>query len=251
MFAEPQQTQFDLNWRMFGVPIRVHPLFWLVSAILGWNLTRIDFRLLLLWIACVFVSILLHEFGHVLMGQVFGARGHIVLYGMGGLAVGSSDLRNRWQRVAVYFAGPGIGFLFVGLIWLALKALNPEMLTTWVDDAIDFLFWINLAWGLVNLLPVFPLDGGRVSREVCEWMTPANGRRVAYGISMVIAGLLALNALSMEVMRRTLLGTDVSWIPPVLGGYWIALLFGWMAYDSYLLLQHESYRRPWDKEEEF
>src|SRR5207302_5403914 len=60
---------------------------------------------LLIWIACTFVSILIHELGHVFMGRLFGSHGHIVLYSFGGLAIGSSALRSRWQRIAVYFAG--------------------------------------------------------------------------------------------------------------------------------------------------
>jgi hypothetical protein len=48
----------------------------------------------------MFISILVHELSHVLMGQAFGAYGHIVLYGFGGLAVGSNQLNVRWQRVA-------------------------------------------------------------------------------------------------------------------------------------------------------
>ena len=101
MFFEPQQTQYDLNFRLLGVPVRIHPWFWLMSAILGWDLVKTGpdgFLLLVLWIACVFVSILVHEFGHIFMGVVFGSRGHVVLYGMGGLAIGSADVRNRWGR---------------------------------------------------------------------------------------------------------------------------------------------------------
>ena len=66
---------------------------------------------LVLWIICVFVSILIHEMGHVLMGRLFGAEGHIVLYSFGGLAIGSKRLADRWQRIAVSFAGPLAQFI--------------------------------------------------------------------------------------------------------------------------------------------
>src|SRR4051794_3104022 len=99
MLTEPNYTQFDLRWRMFGIPVRVHPAFWLVSAIYGWDFVQGgELRLLLVWIACVFVSVLLHELGHVLTGMLFGSRGHIVLYSFGGLAIGSNAVRNRSQR---------------------------------------------------------------------------------------------------------------------------------------------------------
>ena len=74
---------------------------------------------LAIWVACVFVSILLHEFGHVWAGKAFGTDGSIVLYSFGGLAIGASDLRHRWQRVVVYLAGPGIQLALYGALWFA------------------------------------------------------------------------------------------------------------------------------------
>src|SRR5438105_4366565 len=118
LFLEPERTPYDWNWRIFGIPVRVHPLFWLISVILGWDTVHEGFQYLLLWIGCVFVSILVHELGHVFMGQVFGSPGYIVLHSFGGLAVGSSALQNRWKRIAVYFAGPLAGFLLYLPIWL-------------------------------------------------------------------------------------------------------------------------------------
>src|SRR5262245_25627915 len=95
---EPDRTSFDLNFRVLGTSVRVHPLFWLISALMGGDLLRLGLEYLLLWVACVFVSILLHEFGHVLVGRLFGSNGSIVLYSLGGLAVGSNALASRWQR---------------------------------------------------------------------------------------------------------------------------------------------------------
>src|SRR5579872_1495033 len=81
VFREPDRTPYDLRWRMLGTDVRVHPFFWLFSAVLGWN----EFSrpgggvgYLALWVGCVFVSVLLHEFGHVFMGRLFGADAHIV-----------------------------------------------------------------------------------------------------------------------------------------------------------------------------
>ena len=92
---------------MFGIDVRVHPLFWVMSAVLGWGwyLER-NFAYLFLWVMCVFVSVLLHELGHVVVGRLFGSQGHILLYSFGGLAIGSTDLRHRWQRLP-QGRGPG------------------------------------------------------------------------------------------------------------------------------------------------
>src|SRR6516162_1607753 len=125
--AEPDRTSLDLQWRMFGTSVRVHPFFWLVAAFLGWP--AVDqaggLRFLAIWIVCVFISILLHEFGHVFVGRLFGSAGHIVLYGLGGLAIGSNNLSNRWQRIAVSFAGPAAQLLLFGLVY-GLIWLRPS-----------------------------------------------------------------------------------------------------------------------------
>src|SRR5438105_12992959 len=107
MFFEPSRTQFDLNFSLFGIHVRVHPAFWIVALVFGSSALNDGLVFLLVWVACLFVSILIHEMGHVLAGMCFGSRGNIVLYSFGGLAVGSSELESRWQRVVVFLAGPG------------------------------------------------------------------------------------------------------------------------------------------------
>src|SRR5436309_653190 len=150
---DPGDTPYDLRWRMLGTDVRVTPWFWLGSVILGWSAIKLGFIYLVLWVACVFVSILVHEFGHVLMGRVFGSWGYIVLYSFGGLAVGSSNVRRWWQRVLVSLAGPGAGFvllaLVIAIVLVTPATLNPTMLVICSD-----LIAINLFWGLINLLPV-------------------------------------------------------------------------------------------------
>jgi Zn-dependent protease len=242
---EPQRTQFDLHFRIFRIPVRVHPMFWLFSALLGWNYIRLGVEYVLLWVGCTFVSILVHELGHVFMGMAFGSRAHIVLYSFGGLAVGSNAQRYRWQRIAVSFAGPLAGFVLYGLVVLfdmnMLPRIDPEGDMLILGAAVRMLLFMNLAWGLLNLLPVWPLDGGQISREVCTGLSPRNGLRVSLGISLVVAGLLAVNAL-MAANGRPLL--------PFLrfGGIYVAILFAMLALESFQLLQQAAQgygETPW------
>src|SRR4051812_37327197 len=65
MLLEPQTTEWDLRWMMFGIPVRVHPFFWLVCLLMGQSALELGVLYLLAWIGCVFVSILVHELGHV------------------------------------------------------------------------------------------------------------------------------------------------------------------------------------------
>jgi Zn-dependent protease len=261
---EPNQTPYDLHWRMFGISVRVHPMFWLLSFILGFESVRLGFTYLLIWMACVFVSVLIHELGHVWMGLVFGSHGRIVLYSFGGLAIGSNHLDKRWQRIAVCFAGPMAGFLLLGVLllglWLRDRQLFPAYLQIpklylglpverWELRALrntigqlEFfvvtqMIFINMMWGLINLLPIWPLDGGQISRDVCESLSRDRGLTWSLGISMVLAGILAIHSLLAEYGRRLL--------PLDFGDMFSAILFGLLALQSFQLLQHAQSQRRW------
>jgi Zn-dependent protease len=274
---EPNETAWDLRWRMFGIPVRVHPMFWLLAALLGGHTLRMGVQYLLMWIACVFISILIHELGHVVMGMFFGTQGRIVLYSFGGIAIGSNQLDRRWQRILVSAAGPVAGFLFLGIILGALWARNPEVLRGYLlifgaelgvpvarDDpelltsflhigqhfteffVVRALFFINLVWGLLNLLPVWPLDGGQISRDVCQGVSPSGGLKFSLGISLLIAGLLCLHCI---------LGLNgKQFLPLPVGGLYMALFFGMFALQSFQLLQQahaeeQWARRHWDEDD--
>lgn len=244
MFAqEPDPTPFDLNWRMFGVWVRVHPLFWVLAAFLGWgSFEARGFGYLLLWVLCVFVSILLHEFGHIWAGRAFGADGHILLYWFGGLAFGSSDLRVRWQRIVVYLAGPGVQLLLFALARLAIRPVLQVTPQEWrlpVAEALIMLQVINLFWAVFNLLPIFPLDGGRVTREVCDALAPGRGGIIALGISTLVCAGVALYILLSAAAK-------VPHIPFLGDSMYNAMLFAMFAANSYQAMQVEQARRKWD-----
>lgn len=251
LLAVPNETPYDLRWRMFGVHVRVHPLFWLLSILLGWQWfadPRGGIAYLALWVGCVFVSILLHEFGHVLMGRVFGSRGHIILYSFGGLAVGSSNLPRRWQRVAVLFAGPLAQLLLWGILKVSIPRLPLSVFTQewgiFLLAAITMLLNINLYWPLLNLLPIWPLDGGQISREVCEGVLGRRGVSIALGVSLVVAGALAVLMLLKE--------KDPTLYEPYVprGGIYLAVLFALLAAGSFQAMQFENERRSrWDDDD--
>jgi Zn-dependent protease len=239
---EPEPTPYDLRWTMFGIPIRVHPMFWLFTAILGWSTLQRGFEFLLLWILCVFVSVLVHELGHVFAGRLFGASGQIVLYTFGGLAIGSSDLSRRWQRIGVYFAGPLAGFLLCGVVVLLYFLGDPESYPPLGEAALRYMIIVNLAWGVLNLLPIWPLDGGRISRDALDGLFPQHGARVALGISFVLAAVLAINALAVYAGK-----TLIPFFP--FGGIYMAIMFGLLALGSYQAMQMEAVRRqPWQQD---
>ncbi len=250
MFAEPDRTGFDLTFRLFGFPVRVHPLFWLATLFLGSSLFDPDHpEFILAWVAIAFVSLLAHELGHALAFRFYGVGSHVILYGLGGLAVPWAHVSGRWQRVAVALAGPAAGFLLAAAVW------GSNRVTPWAGAAPLALFayfsllYVNVVWGLVNLLPVLPLDGGKVSHEVCVHVFRARGTRVALQISVGVAGAMAVYSLACMARLPGLeaaLESAPWWFPR--GTLWTLALFGSLAYFSYEQLQQlrwtDSY---WDR----
>jgi stage IV sporulation protein FB len=257
--TDPGSTPYDLRWRMFGTDVRVHPMFWLCTVMLNWDLVNRSggVMLLVLWIGCVFVSILLHEFGHVWVGQLFGTHGHIVLFSFGGLAIGSSNVRWRWQRILVLFGGPGIQLLLWAVLVVLLKnRLLILDLKTPLGQCLDFLLWINLIWPLFNLLPVWPLDGGQIAREVLSGtLGSSRGVIVSLYLSLGVAAGLALMGLLVALKRDELLVPLLSipyfpYLLRIVSGPFTILFFALFAFGSYQALQAEQQRRRgWDDDD--
>lgn len=252
LLFEPERTPYDLRWRMFGTDVRVHPMFWLIALFMGGNMLGQEdgLQLLIVWVGCMFVSILVHELGHVVMRRIFGSRSHIVLYGFGGLAIGDRTLSGRWQRILVALAGPLAGFGLWALVALVqiyvLPNVEPGAVQRYFAIAMAFLALMNLFWSILNLVPIWPLDGGHISRDVLGWLIPHRGATLAAGTSFLLAGILAVHCI-MAANNRPLL----PFVP--LSGMWNAILFGLLAIESFQLLQraHFEDRPPWRREDPY
>src|ERR1700733_11897336 len=119
------ETPYDLRFRLLGIPVRVHPLFWLVAAVLGFSANDRNLPMVAVWVACVFVSILVHEYGHALMARALGSSPSIVLWGMGGLCYSQAERQTLLQRLAVVLSGPAAGLgLYVIVMLVAASAFG-------------------------------------------------------------------------------------------------------------------------------
>jgi Zn-dependent protease len=190
MLGMPEPTAYDLRFRFLGIPVRVHPLFWLFSALLVMDQDA-GLMSVLIWIGCVFVSILVHEYGHGLMSRAFRCSPSIVLYAMGGLCYSEAERQTPWQRLAVLIAGPGAGLLFYALIQGGLM-LGPPPVNRVGVEILWNLLEINLTWSLLNLLPIWPLDGGQISGVVLSMINRRKGMNWTHVLSLVTAGIIAM-----------------------------------------------------------
>ena len=195
MFAEPASTRLDLRFELAGVRIRIHPMFWLVAALLG---LRLPIAEQVLFVFVVFVSVLTHEMGHALGSRAIGRRPHVVLHGLGGSTVSEARVGDEsgWQRSLVTLAGPlAGGLLALGALAMSLSGSTGSGLL----GAVRFhLLWVNVVWSLFNLLPVIPLDGGWAMQRLLTSIGGDTGYASSSIVSFAMAGIVAFLAWRMS-----------------------------------------------------
>jgi Zn-dependent protease len=207
MLGPVRPTQYDLSFSLFGIPVRVVPTFWLLAVLLGWNSTMHDpkqgFALMLIWIAVVFVSILVHELGHALTATLFGYPPRIMLYHFGGLAMYEPvHGYTAGKAILITLAGPGAGFFLFGITVVVALLFRVPVLdpTSLAGHTVQMLVWVNLVWSVLNLLPVLPLDGGQVCREICSSVSPYSGILWALRIGIAVGALIGVGLLALHMV---------------------------------------------------
>ena len=239
------QTRFDLRFRLLGVAARVDPTFWLGALIFARPNT--PFLFIVTGVALLFVSILVHEMGHALCGKHYGdRRPGIVLYGMGGLYLAGDVELHRGRQVWMLLCGPLAGFVLgaiaVGFYFAGRRGLIPD--TAMAEFLITNGILINVLWGLVNLLPIFPLDGGQILREVMRWKYHHTMDTFTYTVSIVTAIIAALGTTATAFLYDT--------------GFFPIALFTILAYQNYRFRKFElltggfseeqAPRQPWEQD---
>jgi len=159
----------------FGIPIRIHftfPLILIVFGVEAWmsgGWSAVPHALLLT--LSVFVCVVLHEFGHSLQVRRYGIRVRdVVLLPIGGMARVERIPEVPRQEIIVAISGPLVNFVLAagifGLMILLDKPIGPE------PDYLTSLFAINLLLGTFNLIPAYPMDGGRILRGLLAFKLP-------------------------------------------------------------------------------
>jgi stage IV sporulation protein FB len=233
-----------IRFQLFGIPVEIQPFFWITTALLGgaYNARTPDSILsVALFLLAALVSILVHELGHALVGLKYGGgRARILLTAFGGLAINDGARFNKEGRFRMIAAGPGAGFaLFIAVVaglclffndadvlaYLSRVLVNQPTAYRTMDLVlfmqenpvihmlVQHLLWINFWWGIINLLPVMPLDGGQITDL---YVSP---QKRVYLIGAIAAGAMA-----------------------VFGYLWLdsmytAVLFGFLAWQNYQNMQ--------------
>lgn len=189
--------------RLFGIPVRLHWSFLALVAFGTLSSLAQGFLAMLMTLALgtvLFGSVVLHELGHALAARSFGIRtAHITLYPMGGVAALRELPRSPGAELVVALAGPAVNAVLVAL------AGTAAMITGWN------LFWMaagmNAILGVFNLIPAYPMDGGRALRALLwgplGWLRAS---RIAMDLGVVLASIFALVGLVTGSMNLVLVG---------------------------------------------
>ncbi len=195
--------------RFGNIPVRVRGLFLVMASVLGMRLERPE--LIAIWVAIVFVSVLVHELGHAFVGRLFGLTPQIELHGMGGTTswVEPRDVGHA-RGIAISLAGPFAGFAVAGLLFASGRlGFHPQH--PLARMAFQQAFQINFYWGIFNLAPLLPLDGGNVLRGTLNLLTRGRGEKPARIVSILMgAVLLAFAALTGAIWLGAL-GAFFTW----------------------------------------
>lgn len=175
-----------------SIPVRISPMFWVTAAIIGW-LSSWSLMGMLIWVVIIFVSILIHEYGHALTSRLFGQFPRIELVAFGGLTYPEGPPLSALKEFIVVLNGPIFSF---GLYVLGTLLLKIGLVAgSGAAPIVQVFRLINLFWTVVNLFPVLPLDGGQLMRILLTAWLGIKGLKASLITSIAIAGTVGAIAL--------------------------------------------------------
>lgn len=174
---------------LFGVPVSVS-VFYFLLVFFG---LRQGLMFGLIWAVSVTVSLLVHEFGHALVAKYFRLSPEVLLHGLGGLCAHQPARRDSHSALIIA-AGPSAGLALGGLVFATSVGLQigGVVVPPWGQEAIRMLLFVNIGWSILNLLPLWPLDGGQLFRlGLKRFVAPATADRWTHLVSLVLLSIAA------------------------------------------------------------
>ncbi len=174
-----------LRFKVGPFPVIVYSWFFLSAILLGAH-NGFGWRMLA-WILVVFVSVLVHELGHAVLGRLFGGRPEIRLEAFGGVTFPHlPSPASPARQFVLSFAGPVAGLLVGAAAWGLANVLPPEpgSISDWLVDRV---VWVSLVWSVFNLLPILPLDGGQMMLAFIEGVRRKPSVTLTSWISVVVS----------------------------------------------------------------
>lgn len=179
------------------IPVTVFPSFWILSVFIAWMNTS-TISQAAVWIPVIFISVLIHELGHALTAVLCRQQVKIDLGALGGATSRmGGDTLGQAKEFLVILMGPAFGvLLIIGCHSLMRIASWPPMMFYFFQVMVI----ANIFWTVLNLLPIHPLDGGKLSAIIFTVFFRKKGVRISYltsGIVAIVCGIafLLINSL--------------------------------------------------------
>lgn len=199
-------VRFSIRLKLFGFPLVIDLGFILVVIILFASASR-------LWIGpntsrlgagfegglLLTLSIIIHELGHAFAARRYGMKPEIRLHFLGGLTSWDSNkdngLKDR-QHLWIVLAGPVAGFLVAALVYAVWKGTGwmPSYFLS-MENTFGLMMYFNAIWGALNLLPMFPLDGGQALYYIIRSWKNLDADRIIFWVSVITVVGLAIPAI--------------------------------------------------------
>jgi Zn-dependent protease len=174
----------------------------------------------LLWIPILFLSVLIHELAHAAMIGIFGfGSSEILLTGMGGVTMNRRRAK-AWQDMLISLSGPFASFALFGVSVWAYRNVGLVHTDRMLVELVPRMASANFFWGIFNLIPVPPLDGGHATRDFFRTFL---SERTAFVIAIWIAMIVGSLVVVYEIAQRN---------------YLIAVFIGLFVYRAFGQWQH-------------
>jgi Zn-dependent protease len=188
--------------RWFGIPVYIHWTFWLLPL---WVILAqpggLPVAFYLLVVFAMFGCVVLHEFGHALAARGFGiGTRDVTLYPIGGVASLKRMSERAGEEFVIAIAGPLVNVAIASVLGLSLAAgaaWAPGLLGDGLLMFVQALIILNIIMVIFNLVPAFPLDGGRILRAALASFLP---RLKATRVAVTIGSMLAMLMVAAGIM---------------------------------------------------
>lgn len=188
-----------------GIPVGFQPMFLVLIVILSINMGTVTECIT--FGICAVLGVLIHEFGHALTAKHYGLKPQIMLHGFGGVTMHSRSATDK-QEFFITLAGPLAGLITGGIFFGIILVLSSIPVTAEILmqykvflSFLTFMFYVNLVWGIFNLIPIIPMDGSKVLNFIIRRFTD---QKKAAKISAVIGFILVFGLLAWSLFQQSI-----------------------------------------------
>jgi Zn-dependent protease len=207
-----------IKFKFFSYPVEIDFTFLILLAFIGQGFLQTQQYYAFLEISLIlFVSIFVHELGHALMFSFYKVKSKIDLYGMGGYCTPDRGIPPK-SNIFVSLAGPFAGFILAGIYWLAEKYVGIPASALTSQYRADMVYLINIVYGLLNLLPVYPMDGGHALKGLLQHFKIPGADKISFTLSIIT--LIGLGFVCVHYKQ-----------------YFALIVVAWLASDNFNLWQ--------------